>query len=157
MDELIQDICTRLPYGLKGEVSVEVSTNSFDMNGFRDSVDVDVVVELLGVNVDTKDIEVISCDPIEWHNGAFDYTMEGGGIYYTIDDFIPYLRPMSSMTEEECIQFTLLYDNVLIYGKKGHTCILNLRQLKWLNEHHFDYNGLIEKGLAKIAPEGIYG
>lgn len=26
----------------------------------------------------------------------------------------------------------------------------------WLNAHHFDYRGLIEKGLAIEAPEGMY-
>ena len=26
----------------------------------------------------------------------------------------------------------------------------------WLNKHHFDYRGLIEKGLALEAPEGMY-
>jgi hypothetical protein len=25
-----------------------------------------------------------------------------------------------------------------------------------LNRHHFDYNGLIDKGLALEAPEGMY-
>lgn len=26
----------------------------------------------------------------------------------------------------------------------------------WLNSHHFDYRDLIGKGLALIAPEGMY-
>jgi hypothetical protein len=26
----------------------------------------------------------------------------------------------------------------------------------WLNSHHFDYRGLIKKGLAIEAPEGMY-
>ena len=29
-------------------------------------------------------------------------------------------------------------------------------QTDWLNKHHFDYRGLIEKGLALEAPEGMY-
>ena len=28
--------------------------------------------------------------------------------------------------------------------------------LDWLNEHHFDYRGLIPMGLAIEAPEGMY-
>jgi hypothetical protein len=28
--------------------------------------------------------------------------------------------------------------------------------LDWLNAHHFDYRGLIEKGLALEAPKGMY-
>ena len=29
--------------------------------------------------------------------------------------------------------------------------------IDWLNAHHFDYRGLIEKGLALEAPEDMYG
>ena len=28
--------------------------------------------------------------------------------------------------------------------------------IDWLNAHHFDFRGLIEKGLALEAPEGMY-
>lgn len=56
----------------------------------------------------------------------------------------PYLRPMSSMTEEEYREFG--YD-VLRYTP---------REFDWLNAHYFDYRGLIEKGLALEAPEGMY-
>ena len=28
--------------------------------------------------------------------------------------------------------------------------------VEWLISHHFDYRGLIEKGLALVAPEGMY-
>ena len=28
--------------------------------------------------------------------------------------------------------------------------------IDWLNKHNFDYRGLIEKGLALEAPEGMY-
>ena len=28
--------------------------------------------------------------------------------------------------------------------------------IDWLNAHHFDYRGLIEKGLALVATEGMY-
>jgi hypothetical protein len=43
------------------------------------------------------------------------------------------------------------------YHKEGHcssgwaTALVD-----WLNAHHFDYRGLIEKGLALEAPEGMY-
>jgi hypothetical protein len=30
------------------------------------------------------------------------------------------------------------------------------RIIDWLNAHHFDYRGLIEKGLALEAPKGMY-
>ena len=59
----------------------------------------------------------------------------------------PYLRPMSSMTEEERIKYESLYD-----------CIDEglIKVFDWLNAHHFDYRGLIEKGLALEAPEDMY-
>lgn len=63
----------------------------------------------------------------------------------------PYLRPMSSMTEEEkkeydhrleCMFYDTMYDDAFA--------------VDWLNEHHFDFRGLIEKGLALEAPEDMY-
>ncbi len=53
----------------------------------------------------------------------------------------PYLRPMSSMTEEEKKEYF------------GRTMTIDIIQtskeiIDWLNAHHFDYRGLIEKGLA---------
>lgn len=66
----------------------------------------------------------------------------------------PYLRPMSSMTEEE-------RDDVKKHMKREQ--IVNVafyhateKTYDWYNEHHFDYRGLIEKGLALEAPEGMY-
>ena len=100
-------------------------------------------------------------------------------------EIIPYLRPMSSMTEEEEKEFLskigadeidkmeylkALSDYKFFYLKyfhrgeidnKNNKCVyLSPRQLfesiDWLNAHHFDYRGLIEKGLALEAPEGMY-
>lgn len=57
-----------------------------------------------------------------------------------------YLRPMSSMTEEE--------------KKEVFSCISSKgwevsasQEIDWLNAHHFDYRGLIEKGLAIAVTE----
>jgi hypothetical protein len=60
-----------------------------------------------------------------------------------IDNVKPYLRPMSSMTKEE----KEVYIN---------TFLAMWDAVDWLNEHHFDFRGLIEKGLALEAPEGMY-
>lgn len=68
----------------------------------------------------------------------------------------PYLRPMSSMTEEEIREFIQICDTVLWLGDKRSTCILSLEQTDWLNARHFDYRGLIDKGLAIEVPEGMY-
>jgi hypothetical protein len=73
-----------------------------------------------------------------------------------IDIVKPFLRPMSSMTEEEINEFILISDTALWLGNKRSTCILSLEQMDWLNKNMFDYRGLIEKGLALEAPEGMY-
>ena len=55
----------------------------------------------------------------------------------------PYLRPMSSMTVDEEYEFNCQCPK---WSDKADFC----------NAHHFDYRGLIEKGLALEAPDGMY-
>ena len=56
----------------------------------------------------------------------------------------PYLRPMSSMTEEEEAIFEQLIKDVH-YKARPSTA---LRLVDWLNKNMFDYRGLIPKNLA---------
>ena len=68
----------------------------------------------------------------------------------------PYLRPMSSMTKKEkedlCNSCTWLWfkDDLRTVTHGDYKCY------DWLNAHHFDYRGLIEKGLALEVSENIY-
>lgn len=56
-------------------------------------------------------------------------------------EVLPYLRPMSSMTKEENKEYNLTKTlSIVDYP--------TLKSFDWLNAHHFDYRGLIEKGLA---------
>lgn len=71
---------------------------------------------------------------------------------WCIDEFVankavikPYLRPLSSMTEEERLLF---YQNTLQYNEETGYSEYTYESIDWLNTHHFDYRGLIEKGLA---------
>lgn len=73
----------------------------------------------------------------EYNNGL----VTVGNNLVDIETVRPYLRPMSSMTEEEEIAF-LNKENYEIYD--------------WLNDHYFDYRGLIEKDLAIEAPKDMY-
>ena len=65
----------------------------------------------------------------------------------------PYLFPLSSMSEEQCKEleeidpefYSLICENGEIYVS------MDLRGYDWLNENHFDYRGLIQKGLALNA------
>ena len=67
---------------------------------------------------------------------------------FRIESIKPYLRPMSSMTEDEINEFILISDTVLWLGNKRSTCMLSIEQINWLSAHHFDFLGLIPKGLA---------
>lgn len=64
-----------------------------------------------------------------------------------------YLRPMSSMTESERKEYEEWHEEL----ESGRTKDWKYAEyLDWLNAHHFDYRGLIEKGLALEAQEGMY-
>ena len=76
-------------------------------------------------------------------------------------DVKPYLRPMSSMTEKEkhkllkfgavtCLENGEVVD-VSCVGFERHADIQD-----YLNACHFDYRGLIEKGIALEALEDMY-
>lgn len=79
------------------------------------------------------------------HNGLT--VLQKGNISYRahIKSIRPYLRPMSSMTEEEEIYYNTIYTTLKFYEKED-----------WLNAHHFDYRGLIPMDLAIEASEGMY-
>ena len=66
------------------------------------------------------------------------------------DILIPYLRPMSSMTEEEREEYEHIAPGIEV---ENGVRIPNVNQIDWLNAHHFDYRGLIEKGLAIAVTE----
>ena len=61
----------------------------------------------------------------------------------------PYLRSISNMTEEELDEYEEL-------EWAGDFVNLSIPLLDWLNKNMFDYRGLIEKGLAIEALEGMY-
>jgi hypothetical protein len=71
-----------------------------------------------------------------------------------VEDFKPYLRPMSSMTTDERYYYRQLQRYSTFYTEITHYD--TYESIDWLNKHHFDYRGLIEKGLALRAPEGMY-
>ena len=77
-----------------------------------------------------------------------------------IEDVIPYLRPISSMTKEEKDEFEDIigfkvwsddFDNEFDFMSNEYSyidkeCVVNT--FNWLNAHHFDYRDLISMGLA---------
>lgn len=87
-------------------------------------------------------------------------------------DVKPYLRPLSSMTEEEKREFQSFFPGsfggqwlnleegyIDIYECESTTRLYlydSIRLIEWLNKKMFDYRGLIPGGLANEAPEGMY-
>lgn len=134
---LLQDLCMRLPYGVK--------ILTYKLDYFHNQPSIETLYEI------NKD-GYISTEESD--------TLRPIGK--------PYLFPLSSMTEEQmeeleklCDMYTpdddyrhyaymgikLLYKHVLDDGYKFNS---NFKTdvIDWLNKNHFDYRGLIEKGLA---------
>lgn len=74
-------------------------------------------------------------------------------IFIRLNDFYikPYLRPMSSMTEEETVEYCDLQDKFLLSSQYPVTDGYAL--FDWLNKKMFDYRGLIPKDLALSTDE----
>ena len=120
---LQKDICARLPYGVK--------------LGFKDS---DLVLEPKEYNIFTGQLFVNQM------NTDSNITV---GFGYEIHNYLPYLRPMSSMTDEEIDSMWQIYENDA--AAEGAARITD-----FLNERHLDHHHLIENGLALEAKEGMY-
>ena len=83
-----------------------------------------------------------------------------------VEDFKPYLRPLSSMTEEEkkdILQSLNIHGDIdnegnLLLGVECDIITLKVckKYLGELNKRMFDVCHMIEKGLALEAPEGMY-
>lgn len=139
---LIKDISSRLPYGVKAEVM-----------GWDEEKEEEVFVPVTVYSVNTDGY-------VYFANNDYDIT------YCSIDACRLYLRPLSSMTEEEKNELSTVLnyefyaddDFALVAEDDRHRIRLELCEgyIDWLNAHHFDYRGLIEKGLALEAKEGMY-
>lgn len=67
----------------------------------------------------------------------------------------PYLRSTEDMTESELREYLDTMDRVEV-GENIYKYIETAKTYKYLNSHHFDYRGLIGKGLAIKADRKIY-
>lgn len=131
---LIKDIGGRLSYGVKFHYFPE----------FSDEVEFDNTISVLDA-ADWQILDEDHKDPIR------------------IRQIMPYLRPLSSMTEQEIKELQNIVGPILYDVDKNLVLAFecnDFRQLDlledWLNEHMFDYRGLIKKGLVAEAPEGMY-
>lgn len=77
---------------------------------------------------------------------------------YPVEKIKPYLRSMSTMTDEEREEYRAL-GGVMSYNSEHNTwaiCAFTPEAYDWLNKKQFDYRGLISMGLALEAPEDMY-
>lgn len=111
---LLVDLCARLPYRVKFKWC----------DGYHDD---DGYYTFIGIN--EQYIVGRSTD----------------GYWFIIDkdDVKPYLRPMSSMTEEEKHNYFMTYTSI-----NGVDIPHPYKTQDWLNANHFDFRGLIKKDLA---------
>ena len=75
------------------------------------------------------------------------FYVNGRGIEY----IKPYLFPLSSMTDEEWEEYQKIRMIDCVHGDINGTFINSGLIVDWLNAHHFDYRGLIDKSLALDA------
>ena len=128
---VIKDLCGRLPYG----VIVQVN------DGLKDTYD----SQLVQVFCDRVSCSVSVCNPLRK--------------CICIDSIKPYLRPMSSMTEEEHNEWFNYYHEIELKEVKLNGDYLKAAilgesaSIDWLNKKMFDYRGLIPKGLAISTEE----
>ena len=72
---------------------------------------------------------------------AYPTKTKGGSIYS--NEYKPYLFPLSSMTEEQKQEYQHITERWMYDSSYSIS-----DSIDWLNVHHFDCRGLIEKGLA---------
>lgn len=126
---LLKDLCARLPYQIK------VAVVDFDGTIYKRPVTL-----LRGGWYN------------EYHDGEYMFITSYYGIAHKAEEIRPYLRSVSSMTEEEKKDLYAMEDKMSF----SKNCSYSPDRFDWYIKHHFDFRGLIEKGLALEAPEGIY-
>ena len=128
---LLRDLCGRLPYGIKCSFGVD-----------------DAIYVIEGINPNCCGASEIQATHLKSSiNGDF-----------KINSCKPYLFPLSSMTKEQKEEYGKCYDIDLANCAKNLCDRLNgkdtingypmYNHIDWCNKNHFDYRGLIEKGLA---------
>ena len=135
---LMKDLCARLPYGVK------LKKNYGD----------NAIVELCGVDVDRNTVNICdyrgkSITSCEIDNPLF--------IAMVKSRYLPYLFPMSSMTEEQKQEYTYIVnyispDDTDNWKEGEFIYVEQLTQLMhFYHINHLDYMGLIPMGLANDA------
>ena len=152
--DLLKDLSSRLPYGVRGYVTIEIPTGEYDINSGHMLYDEkDILVELLGINVDGGEIEVMPVNETDLDIDLCEYD-------YTVNDFTPLLCPMESLPDDERkkmldAMFDIMVKNLQEKANGNET--LNpagdVYCVNFLMERHYDVNHLIPKRLAAAVTE----
>lgn len=132
---LIKDLCARLPY--KPIVQIK-DCGIWDLRG-----------------IDHDDSAELRDRVIVWHGENYSSSKNS----FPIINCKPYLFPLSNMTDEQKEELKdeiSKQTEILIERMKNDDCGIDCGkyhfhstlELEWLLKNHFDYRGLIEKGLA---------
>lgn len=134
---LFRDLCTRLPYGVK--IALKNSEAYHHKNVAKKG---DITIDKLkGFN--GSYFSIYHDNPLDWDW----YVSE-----IDVEDIKPYLFPLSSMTEDQKKEYRKVCElDTEILSKHpmdGSPFPALYNSQDWLDKNHFDYRGLIEKGLA---------
>ena len=152
---VIKDLSARVPYGVRLWLKCFEGESEYFINGNN------ILGSVIYHRGEESNITLI--------NGG-SYCIEGHSFQNYQQVIKPYLRPMSSMTEDEknklkeylgaeevdCTGFGYIEGGTLEDYVPSIPYTLCSYVINWLNAHHFDYRHLIGKGLALPAPEGMY-
>ena len=154
---LIMDLCPRLLYG------VQIHIDFTQLGHIVGDATLESIRLITGTTFNfvdfIQDFKNGECVPISGF---------GGHKSLNIDEFKPYFRSLSNITEEEkneLVKLDLGYidngkyedeDGSKIFIGESFQFIPCIELYDWFNLHMFDYRGLISKGLALEAPEDMY-
>lgn len=129
-DLLINDLCSRLPHGVKCKV------------------------------LELNEIQILGSIQYDGENTLFDFWEDDQKIQYGyqwyLSEFKPCLFPMSSMTEEQKVEFEKMSELDCEYittqiKNDSPNWTSGLNRVNWLIKNHFDVYDLIPMGLAEDA------
>ena len=139
---LLKDLCARLPYGVLVSVhdTFKYSTVPYETVYLKAS-DISLLIDSISLN-----------ERYSNKDKRFNRIIKERKDYL---EYKPCLFPMSSMTEEQKKEYNSLCDRVTTYHYENGNIVEdtelrdNWKSIDYLNANHFDYRGLIEKGLAE--------
>lgn len=137
---LLKDLCGRLPYGVK--IALKNSESYHHENVAKKG---DVTIDKLKGFTGSY-FSIYHDNPLDWDWYENDIDIE---------DIKPYLFPMSSMTEEQRKEYEwIIYRNIELHCARYYD-VIDIDEFDCLmdfyHKYHFDYRGLIKKGLAVDA------